>query len=150
MVNSGVVVPDGNGILKGSQSRGYRNNNPLNIRYSASNAWKGQIGYDDNKFAKFDSVVNGLRAAYINLRTYYNGKKLRTIRQIIYTWAPVADNNPHNENYVNHVASVAGVNSGTELTFNFETYSKIVKAMSQFESNYTPTDSELKQAWDKI
>ena len=128
---------------------GKSGNNPLNIRYSASNNWKGQIGKSAKGFAIFDTMVNGLRASFINLRTYHK-RGITTIRKIVYTWAPVADNNPNNENYIAYIVSKSGLNADKELVFDFETYSKVVKYMAYFESNYTPTDNELLQAWEQI
>lgn len=139
---------NGSGTSNGN-TRGYRNNNPLNIRFSSSNNWRGQTGSDIGGFAIFNTMENGLRAGFINLRTYHN-RKIRNIRQIVYTWAPVSDGNPNNENYVNHVSNISGIAPVVELQFNYATYSGIVKGMSEFESRYTPTETELKNAWNSM
>ena len=50
--------------------RGYRNNNPLNIRRTETR-WQGQVDGDDKEFCSFASPVYGWRAALIILmRTY--------------------------------------------------------------------------------
>ena len=52
-------------------SRGYRNNNPLNIRRCAKNRWVGLAEVQgDGEFCVFRSMVYGVRAAFVLLRTY--------------------------------------------------------------------------------
>lgn len=75
--------------------RGYRNNNPLNIRYSALNAWKGKVFPNtdrNNTFEQFTNMVYGYRAALYLLRKYIN-QGYTTIGAIISKWAPANENN---------------------------------------------------------
>ena len=47
-------------------SRGYRNNNPLNIRRCAKNRWVGLAEVQgDGEFCVFRSMVYGFRAAFV-------------------------------------------------------------------------------------
>ena len=51
--------------------RGLRNNNPLNIRHSASR-WQGaRVEQTDKAFVQFTSMKMGYRAAWRILETYY-------------------------------------------------------------------------------
>lgn len=69
----------------------YRNHNPLNIRYVNTVKWQGQIG-NGGGFVSFNSFEMGYRAAVRTLRSY-RLRGLKTISQIISTWAPRSENN---------------------------------------------------------
>ena len=86
-------------------SRGYRNNNPLNIDQS-SNAWKGKVTPpEDKRFETFVSLPYGYRAALMTMRTYITKYGLNTIYKIINRWAPASDgNNPLS--YANNVCKI--------------------------------------------
>ena len=119
------------------EARGIRNNNPLNIRRSADK-WQGQInaitpnpsfpegkghingndssprGGREGVFCQFESMAYGWRAAFRLLcHTYYGKYKLRTIRDIIYRWAPPTENNT--EGYIDFVCRQTKYNAGCEL-----------------------------------
>lgn len=68
----------------------YTRNNPLNIRYSVKNDWKGQIG-ERNGFCVFSEEKYGWRAGFILLKNYYK-KGFRTITQIVHRFAPASEN----------------------------------------------------------
>jgi hypothetical protein len=74
--------------------RGIRNNNPLNIRRTAKDQWKGlRAQQTDASFCQFESLDYGWRAAfYLLTRTYYHKYRLFTIRAIINKWAPPNEN----------------------------------------------------------
>ena len=105
------------------ESRGIRNNNPLNIRKSADK-WQGQINPSGNgnvngngnnsspkgdaEFVQFYSMEYGWRAAFVILcRTYYGKYGLKTIRDIVSRWAPAKENNT--EAYIRHVSDYTGI-----------------------------------------
>lgn len=136
------IVMGANGIT----TRGVRNNNPLNIRKSLDN-WRGKIG-DDGEFVKFDTMNNGLRAAFRNLKTYFTKHKINTVGGIVNRWAPPVENDT--AAYINFVTLKTGYGINQKLNFDFKTIAPIVKAMSQMESNYIPTDSELRTAWGSM
>ena len=75
--------------------RGYRNNNPLNIRLSGNN-WKGEVKpSQDKSFCQFETMAYGFRAAMCCIRTYIRKYGCNTIEKIINRWAPWSDgNNP--------------------------------------------------------
>ena len=84
--------------------RGYRNNNPLNIRFSERNAWLGILGRDkeDGGMCVFEGMLYGLRAAFYLIGTYQKRYNKRTVRDIITRWAPPQDKN-HTEAYIKRV-----------------------------------------------
>ena len=101
------------------ESRGIRNNNPLNIRLS-SDKWQGQINANvndndnnsspkgDAEFVQFYTMEYGWRAAFVILcRTYYGKYGLKTIRDIVSRWAPAKENNT--EAYIRHVSDYTGI-----------------------------------------
>ena len=69
----------------------YRNHNPLNIRYVKTIKWQGQIG-NGGGFVHFSTFSEGYRAAVRILRNY-RLRGIKTISQIISTWAPRSENN---------------------------------------------------------
>ena len=86
------------------QSRGWRNNNPLNIRRGEQ--WQGLTDTQpDPEFCRFSSMEMGYRAGAKILLTYYRvftqkGEKF-TIRNIISRWAPPNEN--RTEEYIRKV-----------------------------------------------
>ncbi len=95
-----------------TQTRGWRNNNPLNIRKSNA-AWQGLSAVQSDKaFCQFTSMAYGYRAAIMILQAYHDrfAKKGRpfTIENIVSTWAPASDgNNP--DGYAAKVAIWSGI-----------------------------------------
>lgn len=86
--------------------RGFRNNNPCNIRKGGN--WQGlDTPPDDGEFCRFTSLAYGFRAALKLLRTYYNKYGLRTVDSIIRRWAPESENNT--AYYIRIVATSAKV-----------------------------------------
>lgn len=75
--------------------RGFRNNNPLNIRKGSN--WKGLSSVQaDKSFCVFTSMRYGIRAAIYLLLKYYNKYNLRTLYEIISRWAPNCENDTWN------------------------------------------------------
>lgn len=67
------------------------NKNPLNIRFSPMNDWKGQIG-SRKGFCEFKTFYYGCRAALVLLCNYVR-KGYDTVPEIISRWAPASENN---------------------------------------------------------
>lgn len=129
-------------------SRGLRNNNPTNIK-KVSTPWRGQVGLDDKNHVIFEHPKWAVRAAIINLRSYWFNHGLRTIAAILSRWAPSNDtigsipgappNSPRE--YSAFVARRMGISSTARLSlFNSERkvadpdqLRKLVKAMSAYE-----------------
>ena len=89
--------------------RGIRNNNPLNIRRTAKDQWKGLRAHQtDASFCQFESLDYGWRAAfYLLTRTYYHKYRLFTIRAIINKWAPPQEN--LTATYIQNVSRLTGI-----------------------------------------
>ena len=84
------------------EPRGIRNNNPLNIRLSWRNKWKGQTppspsptgeGRGEAAFCQFESMKWGIRAAFVLIHNYIHIYGLHTIQAVVTRWAPVVDRN---------------------------------------------------------
>ena len=89
--------------------RGIRNHNPLNIRRTGKDQWKGMVeAQTDRAFVQFKSLEYGWRAAfYLLTRTYYHKYRLYTIRGIVSRWAPSCENNT--SAYVENVSRLTGI-----------------------------------------
>ena len=89
--------------------RGIRNCNPLNIRRTGKDQWKGMAEVQaDRAFVQFKSLEYGWRAAFHLLtRTYYHKYRLYTIRAIVSKWAPPGENNT--EAYIRNVSRLTGI-----------------------------------------
>ncbi|EOF5040209.1 hypothetical protein ACK1M2_001727 [Providencia rettgeri] len=98
-------------------SRGERNNNPLNMNYVGQ---RNSVLEDGKgaRFAKFNTPYDGLSATVSQLLRYYDGKttgkKLQTVEDIIETWAPPSDNN-NTSGYIKRVADDLGVSPSQTL-----------------------------------
>ena len=110
------------------------NKNPLNIRYSPANNWRGQTG-ENKGFCVFSSEAYGMRAAFRILTNYIkNGHN--TIRKIVSRWAPPSENNT--EKYIEFVSYETIIDPDLELTDNnihdYWTKLMILRAMAKMES----------------
>jgi len=133
-------------------TRGVRNNNPLNIE-QGSNAWDG-LATDqsaDERFAVFDDAEHGIRAAIRTLVTYQVKHDLQTPSAMITRWAPPwktdrlgnflldAAGNKIQENdtaaYISTVARVSGLDANSSLVIgdNIET-KELIKGMILMEN----------------
>ena len=66
-------------------------NNPLNIRYSPFNTWKGQRGQTKG-FCNFSELKYCFRAALIIIRISYFKRGIKSYYQIISSWSPSSEN----------------------------------------------------------
>ncbi len=112
------------------QTIGYKNNNPLNIRFYNLNKWQGQIG-DSRGFCKFFNMTYGIRAGIIILKKYI-ARGEDTIFKIIRIWAPPCENNT--EAYIKNVSASVGIHRHTRIDIkDKDTICKIVEAMIKQE-----------------
>lgn len=74
------------------QTLAYVNMNPLNIRFDRKTNWFGSRLKDRKGFVQFAAFSYGYRAAVMILRSYAK-RGLKTVPQIIETWAPRSENN---------------------------------------------------------
>ena len=121
-------------------NRGIRNNNPLNIRRSATR-WQGaREEQKDKSFVQFKSMAYGYRAAWKILQSYYErfcmeGKPF-TVRNIISRWAPPNENDT--EAYIISVLKLASIGGKENLLppSNVSSYGKLsrmIAAMTTIE-----------------
>ena len=128
--------------------RGYRNNNPLNIRNS-NEKWAGEIRpSQDPAFKQFKSMGYGFRAALKLIRNYI-GKGHNTIEKIISRWAPANEN--HTDSYIAHVSQRTGI-PATEI-INRDDRDKLIEiayAMAISENGQAPDRKDIETGWDML
>lgn len=131
--------------------RGYRNNNPLNIRYSAANAWKGKIlPNTDGAFEQFSSMTYGYRAAMYLIRKYIS-QGYDTVGAIISKWAPANENNT--AGYIDRVCKDTGFYPTKVIDRNsYAEISALVAAMARVENGNTPSPdySDILAGWQLL
>ena len=89
-------------MSKFQDSIAYRNRNPLNIRYSEKITWQGQDKSYKGTFVRFNRFSMGYRAAVKIMRAYHL-RDIRSIRDIVRTWAPPTENKT--DEYVKNVVA---------------------------------------------
>ena len=116
--------------------RGYRQNNPGNIRKGAV-AWQGEIRPGiDPAFCQFSDPKYGLRALMVLFKRYYYIRDLTTVQQIINTWAPPTENNT--TSYINDVAFQMDVKPQENIFMCPEAYIAFAKAVTHHENGIAP------------
>lgn len=128
--------------------RGIRNNNPGNINFAKQKG--ATLERPDGRFAKFESAYDGISAIGRQLLRYYDGKttgkKLQTLNDIIYTWAPPKDNN-NSKAYVAALANKMGVNPGALLNLRDPiVLSSLIDGIIFHENGRNPYSNEVIQA----
>lgn len=91
-------------------------NNPGNIRRVQGHPWVGEIIPSpwEPGFVVFQDLPSGYRALVKLLQTYMDKYSLRTIRSILYRWAPPAENDT--ESYIRFVSQVTGISPEQQLS----------------------------------
>jgi hypothetical protein len=89
-----------------AMTRGIVNNNPGNIRKSAT-AWHGAVAGNDPAFVTFDTPENGIRAMAKVLLTYQRQHGLDTVAELLERWAPAVENDSFA--YIDDVATRLGI-----------------------------------------
>lgn len=130
------------------KTRGERNNNYLNIRWSPSNEWLGQVGHDAERFCKFSSPLYGLRAGFALMRTYNRRLGIVTIRAILERFAPAEENNT--AKYIDDVCRATGINPDTPIEYNSPDMRRVIKAMCKIESDLVPEDDLILKAQQMV
>ena len=132
--------------------RGYRNNNPLNIRYNPSNNWQGKVAQNtDGEFEQFVAMEYGYRAALKLIQNYINNNGLNTVAQIIAKWAPNTENNT-----AGYIQRVIGINQWTPAKVidpqNASEMADLVYAMAIVENGNTilPDYTQIYKGWELL
>ena len=129
--------------------RGIRNNNPGNIEFA------GQDGAtSDGRFAKFRTPFEGLRALSRQLLRYYDGKttgkQLRTISDIVNTWAPPTKyGKVENDTlaYIAHISQMLGVSPDAQINMRDpNVMAAMMNCIIQKENGRNPYGDEMVRA----
>lgn len=136
-------------------SRGIRNNNPLNIRLSNNN-WLGKIKpSQDPSFEQFESMVMGIRAAMVCLRTHcrrlVQSRRATSVKNLISIWAPSTENDT--ECYVKLVCSFSGgalMPNSIIDPGNKELFCLFVRSMAHVETGCSMNESLFTDAYSML
>lgn len=114
------------------ESRGIRNNNPGNIRWTAKDHWRGTVGQDEDGYLKFESPEMGIRAMAIVLRNYGVLHDLHTVKDIITRWAPPEENDT--ASYIAAVSKALGTSPTQVLRLNGTLLFLLLRAIIHHEN----------------
>lgn len=132
-----------------AKSRGYRNNNPGNIRINGDKFQGEVIPSQDKEFKQFESMAYGYRAIFKILRNYQINYKLNTIHQMISRWAPKKENDT--ANYISVVSEISGIPADDPIrTDNREMMIRIVSAMSRVENGIDADMVDIIDGWNLL
>lgn len=129
--------------------RGYRNNNPLNIRISDNN-WEGKVANNtDGSFEQFENMPYGYRAAIKNINTQIT-RGNDTLRKLIGSWAPTSDGNSP-DSYAQFVAKRAGIGVDDVIDpNNRDLMVKIIAAMAFKENGEEADLNDINAGYDLL
>lgn len=128
-------------------TRGLRNNNPFNIKYSPKNLWKGKIPDDkklDRIFEEFNSLHMGIRAGVLLIAGYIN-RGYDTVWQIISRFAPPSENDTRSylKNLHNFNSDIV-LNGDTKISVMSVYFIELCRRIMYVESNYLVTFESLR------
>lgn len=128
-------------------TRGYRNNNPLNMRHD-NDRWQGEVvPSQDGAFKQFETMACGYRAAFKLLHNYQKNNGCRILSDFINRWAPPSENNT--SAYVSTVAKRAGLSDVSEIdTLKGDTMRAVVSAMSYVENGVEANEADVAAGWE--
>ncbi|HET8701041.1 MAG TPA: structural protein [Nitrococcus sp.] len=111
-----VLQAAGPGEPKLTGTRGFRNNNPGNIR-AAGDVWVGQVGIDAGGYVIFDTPEHGLRALARIMLNYQRLHGIDTLNALVARYAPASDSNDESS-YVQDLSARLGI--GPSAPFSIE------------------------------
>lgn len=120
--------------------RSVRNNNPLNIERNERNKWVGKKTTNltewqrkESRFEIFESMAYGFRAAAVLIQNYQDKKQVRTIHDLIHTWAPDEENDT--VAYIEAISRRTGFLPNEILDLHsYHTLRPIIEAMAAHET----------------
>lgn len=115
-----------------------KTNNPMNVRYDVRNNWIGQCGQVQG-FCKFKNTMFGYRAA-LKVIIAYMKRGMRTLSQIISTYAPPSENNT--DAYIHTVSEKANLQPDEVIT-TWPQLFRLVLEMARVESGTNPDASAI-------
>ena len=128
---------------KSAMPRGIRNHNPGNLRKS-NDPWQGLApDQTDPDFLQFESSKWGIRALARTLIAYQDRIGLRSIKSIIYRWAPPNENNT--SAYIQSVAKKLDVTPDEPINVHdYKILQPLTLAIISQENGQQPyTDTEI-------
>lgn len=134
------------------EPRGFRNNNPGNIRRHDWNDWQGEVPESqktDKEFEQFTEMRWGVRAVMKLLLRYYRVYRIRNIRDLIWRWAPENENNT--SAYVEKVSIMMG--KGKTVILNMEdekTMCDMVDAIIYVENGEHLKREQIEEGWNLL
>lgn len=131
-------------------SRGLRNNNPLNIRLSATTRWQGEVRpSQDRSFCQFETMAYGYRAGLKLLQNYSKRNGCHTVRTIISRWAPPCENDTRS--YISTVCKLSGLDADRRLNVDDRrTMCSLAAAMSQVENGVPAVMADVNAGWNLL
>ena len=128
-------------------SRGMRNNNPGNIRLSATR-FKGEVVPSmDSAFKQFSAGEYGYRAIFVLIDTYARRYGLTTIRKMISRYAPPTEN--FTDGYVRFVCRRSGIGADERVDSRSpRDMVPIVAAMAEIENGENPSSDDIHRGWN--
>ncbi len=128
-------------------SRGIRNNNPGNIRHSAT-PFRGEVvPSGDAEFKEFESAEWGFRAMFLIVHNYGELYGIDTLDKIIHRWAPPVENDT--THYVSVVARRLGCSSRSHIdSLDRDTMVALVSAMAHIECGVAPDREVVEGGWE--
>jgi hypothetical protein len=130
-----VAVDAMDTVVNALTPRGYRNNNPGNLRYLSANAWNGQVG-NDGGFGVYATKEAGTRALGKQLLKY----GLSTVRGIIGRWAPPHENDTGA--YVASVSAALGVAPDSVINVH-QRLPALARAIAKHENGYVDSSFDF-------
>lgn len=111
-------------------TRGYRNNNPGNIRLNPLIKWEGEIKGTDSSFVTFKNMTYGIRAL-MKLISNYKKRGYNTIELILNRYAPANENNT--TGYIDKVSTWTGIPKNQNLVLDQMQMVKLARAIVKVE-----------------
>lgn len=131
-----VINTEPTKALDMTEARGYRNNNPGNIKRNAIN-WVGMADPDsDGTFVIFESPFYGIRAAAKILATYERDYNIYNIAGLIKRWAPSNADGNETAEYIKYVSDETNIPPYQPISIT-ALATPILRAMFHFENGYS-------------
>jgi len=106
--DNATVTESSKEVPLSTSDNSYDQNNPFGLIVSSSN-WQGELP-SGNKWEKFNTMENGIRAGIINLKNGYFNRGLDTIQEILNVY-----NKNANAGYFSHLEKSMGYNRNTPI-----------------------------------
>lgn len=133
-------------------ARGLRNNNPGNIRLSATTRWQGEVRpSQDKSFCQFRTMAYGYRAQIKLLQNYIRKHGRITVEEILVRYAPASENNTRT--YIDSVCRQMGGVYSKMYVINPESKTvmcALVAAMSRVENGVPAVMADVEAGWNLL